>query len=130
MIKHGAFIAFIALLLTGCYDQFYGPSIRNAASEDMTISVTYSDGSVSKNVWQPCAEAFIGKSDRASDVVQGVAIEMDGKIIHRLNAEQVRDLLEKEKSAGGYSVWSVDEKSIRLETSPESGGCSRGKKTN
>lgn len=119
MVRRGTLIVLVVLLVAGCYDRFYGPSIRNTADKDITISVKYADGRISRNVWPPCLEAFIGKGDQTGDVIQEIVIEMDGRVIHRLNAEQVRNLLEKEKSANGSSVWSIDQEGIHFEKSAE-----------
>lgn len=73
-------VVLAVLLAAGCYDQFYGPSIRNTADKDIAISVKYADGSVSKSVWPPCLEAFIGKSDQTNDVIQEILIEMEGRV--------------------------------------------------
>ena len=125
MVKCYLMAVALMLMLSGCYDRFYGPSFRNGVGTSIEITVKYADGAMSTNIWPPCREGFTGKTDDVGDAIQEIEIRKEGEILYRLDAMQARILLERENAHDGYSVWNIAPGEIRFETSPESHGCSR-----
>nr|VFJ66179.1 MAG: hypothetical protein BECKDK2373C_GA0170839_11435 [Candidatus Kentron sp. DK] len=126
MVKDYVISVLFILVLSGCYDRFYGPTLRNGFNANIAVTISYANGAVSNANWPPCFEAFIGKTDRPEDVIQEIQISKEGTVIYRLEMEEVQHLLERERAYDGYSIWSIGSNGIQFETS--SGPmCSKGK---
>jgi hypothetical protein len=94
----------------------------------VTVTIKYADGSISSQDWPPCFEAFVGKTDNPGDAIQEVKISNQGETLYQLDANQVKQLLEREDTYKGYSAWSIGPKGIQFVTSPDSQECSKGKR--
>jgi len=127
MKRHVIPILFVSVL-SGCYDRFQGPSFRNELGTTITVTIKYADGSISSQDWPPCFEAFAGKTDKPGDAIQEVRISKQGETLYQLDASQVGRLLEREDAYKGYSAWSIGPEGVQFVTSPDSQGCSKGKR--
>lgn len=114
------------IAISGC-DPLYGPNLLNALNTHAEISITYADGVNKQVAWPPCADTAFGKGESSGDAIREIVVHQDGMAIYRLNAEQVRHMLEKEHTHDGYSVWSVASDGIQFETSADPRGCAKGK---
>lgn len=128
VVKHHAIPVLLVLALSGCYDQFQGPSFRNGFDRSVTVTIRYADGAVSSQDWPPCFEAFAGKTEKPEDAIQEVRISSQGETLYHLDSEQVKRLLEQEETHKGYSAWNIGHNGIQLVTSPDSPVCSKGKR--
>ena len=124
MVKHLAVIVILILSVTGCYDRFYGPKLVNVLDSEVDIKISYSDGRViSYDAWPPCRATFFGKGDNTEDVIQEIEISKEERILYRLDANRVSQLLEKEMDYNGYSVWSINQEGIQFVTDSDPQEC-------
>ena len=117
----------VTLTLSGCYDRFHGPSLRNGFDTAIEVTVRYADGAISSREWPQCFEAYTGKTEDPGDVIQEIEIRKEGEVIHRIGAQEVQRLLEKEEAHDGYSAWSIGRDGIHFETTPDP-RCSQGRR--
>jgi hypothetical protein len=96
MVKPIILLVFL-WILNGCYDRFYGPSLRNDFDSEIEVKVIFSNGDVSENVWPPCFSAFVGKGDDPESSIKEIIIKREGVVIYQLDFEQIRDLAEQER---------------------------------
>ena len=123
-----AHLVLITLMLSGCYDSTPGPGLQNALNADVELSIRYTDGKVLSHVW-PAGDLFVvGRSDLSDDSIQEILVTESGKVIHRLNRNEVRVLVEKQTRYRTHAVWCVERDRIYLfEPNPTlTGGCSKG----
>lgn len=119
-------LGFLSLtIMSGC-DPFYGPKIMNSFGFDVEVTVAYSNRQSTTTIWPPCRTAFIGKQDLE---IEKISVAQNGKVIRQFTAEEVRDLLRKEKDVPGYSVWSVSADDLTLITSQSNDRCVEGQAT-
>jgi hypothetical protein len=102
------------VILSGCYDHFHGPSIRNGFGENVSITVIYADGETMRHDWPSCSETFIGKDIE----IHSLRLSKGGRELYLLNREEIQQLIEKENSLDGYSVWEFSYDGIKLQTVP------------
>ncbi|MDZ7925592.1 MAG: hypothetical protein U5M23_16425 [Marinagarivorans sp.] len=108
MVK-ALFVALVVILLSGCYDRFYGPSIQNGFDQEILIEIEYENANKQESYWPPCHTAFIGKKDAE---VKRVIVRKNGVVLHDLDRAALADYLKKEKQHKGYSVWRIDSEGI------------------
>lgn len=130
MVRGRFIFVIVMLVLAGCYDRFPGPGLQNALDADVELSVMYTDGKVMSFIWPPGRLVLIGRGDLPEGGVQRVVIQDAGKIIHRLNRDEVRLLVEKQRKHKTHAIWCIDRKDIYLfePDSPDAGGCVQGKR--
>ena len=130
MVRRYITLASVMLVLAGCYDRFPGPGLQNALDADVELRVTYSDGKVTSFIWPPGRLVFVGRGDLPEGGIQLVVVQEAGKIIHRLNRDEVRSLVEKQRKHKTHAIWCIDRKDIYLfePNPPDTGGCAQGKR--
>jgi hypothetical protein len=111
----------LALLASSC-DPGYEPVITNAFGTDVTVSVTYSDGQIVRTVWPACRSSFVGKENAG---IVSVSIERDGMVLRRLSADDIHEIIAKERTVRGYSEWSVGPNGVSLITNNSAGPCAQ-----
>ena len=111
-------IVFLILLcaLSGCYDTFYGPKLRNGFDSEIEVKVIFTNGEIFENVWPPCLTAFVGKGSHPDSVIKEIIIKRQQAVIYQLGSEQILEFSEKERKNKGYSVWNIDSEGIHFVT--------------
>jgi len=105
-----------ALLLTcafaaGC-DPFPGPRVQNGYATDISVHVTYDDGTSNWTIWPPCRTVHLGAPHAR---VARVVIEADGRIAQEFSYEDIRHLIDDAKGdRTGLLAWVVDSTGIHL----------------
>lgn len=130
VVKH--LFIYMTFLLLGCDPIFGPPSIKNEFDEDIEIDVIFSDGDTNHLVLPPCkgiALGGIGIKSKIKVPIQSVSVRKNKEIIHKLNVEQLRNLVERNKQHNGYSVWVIDAYGIRFETNQFSEKCTQERVT-
>lgn len=95
--------------LTGCYDKFYGPKLKNNLQDSIDISIEFVNGDIARIYdWEHCKSSFVGRGSREIDTIKEIIIYQNSIIIKRLNAEKVNYMIKMENEYNRYSVWSID----------------------
>ena len=103
VVKHYVAVLYLTPLLAGC-DTFPGPTLTNAYGDDLTITITYSNGYVSHGSWPACQALLIGAENLQ---VTKVSSDMGGNVLRELSADEVQTMEQREDSAGEPSEWIV-----------------------
>lgn len=106
------FISFAAS--AGC-DIFYGPVLSNTYETAIETTVVYSDGYKKTDLWEPCRGTLFGKGDDAGDRIEKIVFRKDGAVLHRLNADQIQQMLTTNEQSDVYYYWSVGPDGIAIE---------------
>ena len=111
-----------SVLLCGC-DTFsdYRPIVTNAYGTDVDLIITYGTGEMSTVLWPVCSTGFVGKPNTTVSLL----IEKDGRRLRVISADEVRTMLEREKSQPGSRAWNVGPTGVSLITSEQDAPCPR-----
>ena len=145
----GVLLGIGMLMLAGC-SFGHGPSMANALDVNLEVIVRYADGDIknipvkpgvsmgigkgdgdSKHPWEDSKHPWIDGDPRTPIPIEEVVIKEAGQLLHQFNAEEVRLLIEKQKSDWGW--WCIDREKVYLAHSPNSypdarEECSKGKR--
>ncbi len=130
MVRRCLTLTVVMLVLAGCYDRFPGPDLQNTLDADVALSITYTDGKIASFTLPPGRSVLISRGDLPEGGIQWVVVQEGGKIIHRLNRDEVRLLVEKQRKHKTYAIWCIDREDIYLfePNPPDTGGCTQGKR--
>ena len=116
VVKKLILILVLMAVLSGCYDKFYGPKLRNEFPNGIELEVFFSDGVVRESYLPSCDQLFLGEKDRH---VEKVLIKIDGNIVFDIDKDKIAEYAKVEGISDGRTVVVVDAKSIRLSTKQE-----------
>ena len=146
----GVLLGIGMLMLSGCVIS-HGPTVANTLDVDLEVIVRWIDGTMQNDTFKPGMSGGIGKGDwdskhpwegskhpwidgdpRTPIPIEEVVIKEAGQLLHQFNAEEVRLLIEKQKSDWGR--WCIDREKVYLTQSDGSHGpdtrkeCLKGKR--
>ncbi len=118
------------LLLAGCYDRFYGPTIQSTMKEDIIVKIYYKNGKVNAGTWKPCMTAFVGIENNP---VIKIEIFSKEKIIHALNRTVINQFIEQIDNIQESAVIRIERNKVHVVTATDGLGfdtakCVKGKK--
>ena len=109
-------LLFAVILMSGCYDKFYGPKLRNEYLSDIEIEVFYNDGRITKSVLPSCRSVFLGVED---SFVERVLVRHNNVVDHDLVRQDILEIMKEEGMVDGRLVIVVSKGSMSLSKDQE-----------
>ena len=119
----GGLLGIGMLMLSGCVIG-HGPTVANTLDVNLDVIRRTADGEIRNITFKPGMMAGVGKGDwdkkkwkkdgTAWDAIpiEELVIKEAGQLLHQFNAEEVRLLIEKQKSDWGW--WCIDREKVYL----------------
>ncbi len=102
-------IIFFSIMVIGCYDPVYGPTVINEYNESILVTTEFKDGSVENYYLKPNRCTAIGKKSK----LISLTLKKDGKLLYFLNKDDI-DKLIKAKKKYIHPVLYISEKGLSI----------------
>jgi hypothetical protein len=93
-------------LVSGCV-RGYPPLLRSEINDNIEYIVYFKNGDFNKINWQPCVGGLVGRGNESEDEITGITVLKNGNLFSKIDANEVSNMIDKQKSHYYYSVWSL-----------------------
>jgi hypothetical protein len=123
------FISFSLIVISSCYDRYFGPTLQNEVGTVISVEVTYADGVIERSKWRPCMAVLVGRSDEALHAITNIKVSnKSGSVFYQISEKEVKKMLDKEqKNSNRYSMWVIGKEKLWFSDKAETEICKEGR---